>query len=301
MRKPGKTPPFRGADGNVVAGSIAEIGYRRLGGLDQWVMIRGESVANPPLMMLHGGRGFSETGLFRHFNAPLEKSFTVIYWDQRGAGKSADAVIPRSSMTVEQLMWISTSSWTLCASASARTGSSYLGTPGARCWECSTPRGSPRRWPHMSVAGRLATGPRPSQAHTRSPSPRRSAVAGAERSASCRRSGRRRTPPRLCSRSARKSWAWKAACAPGRCGRWASRAHQPRIVDLRAALSHPRLPVHHGRDVAGSLAAEPHRPRAHAAGAGVLLPRPQRSLRAHGHQPGLLRDAHSTVEAAHLV
>ena len=106
MRKPGKTPPFRGADGNIniVAGSIAEIGYRRLGGVDQWVMIRGESVANPPLIMLHGGPGFSETGLFRHFNAPLEKSFTVIYWDQRGAGKSADPAIPRSSMTVEQLM-----------------------------------------------------------------------------------------------------------------------------------------------------------------------------------------------------
>ena len=90
MRKPGKTPPFRVAAGNIVAGSIAEIGYRRLGGVDQWMMIRGESVANPPLIMLHGGPGFSETGLFRHFNAPLEKSFTVVYWDQRGAGKSAD-------------------------------------------------------------------------------------------------------------------------------------------------------------------------------------------------------------------
>jgi pimeloyl-ACP methyl ester carboxylesterase len=104
MRKPGKTPPFRVAAGNIVAGGIAEIGYRRLGGVDQWMMIRGESVANPPLIMLHGGPGFSETGLFRHFNAPLEKSFTVVYWDQRGAGKSADPAIPRSSMTVEQLM-----------------------------------------------------------------------------------------------------------------------------------------------------------------------------------------------------
>jgi pimeloyl-ACP methyl ester carboxylesterase len=104
MRNPGKTRPFRAPNGNIVAGSIAEIGYRRLGGLDQWVMIRVESVANPPLIMLHGGPGFSETGLFRHFNAPLEKSFTVVYWDQRGAGKSADPAIPRSSMTVEQLM-----------------------------------------------------------------------------------------------------------------------------------------------------------------------------------------------------
>jgi pimeloyl-ACP methyl ester carboxylesterase len=104
MRHRGKTPPFRGADGEVVSGSIAEIAYRRLGGLDQWVMIRGESVANPALIMLHGGPGLTETSLFRYFNAPLERSFTVVYWDQRGAGKSFDRTIPRSSMTVEQFI-----------------------------------------------------------------------------------------------------------------------------------------------------------------------------------------------------
>jgi pimeloyl-ACP methyl ester carboxylesterase len=104
MRHLGKTPPFRGPHGEVVSGSIAEIAYRRLGGLAQWVMIRGESVANPPLILLHGGPGLSETGFFRHFNEPLEKSFTVVYWDQRGAGKSFDRNIPRSSMTVEQFI-----------------------------------------------------------------------------------------------------------------------------------------------------------------------------------------------------
>jgi deazaflavin-dependent oxidoreductase (nitroreductase family) len=87
--------------GEVVSSSVAETAYRRLGELDQWVMIRGESVANPPLIMLHGGPGLSETGLFRYFNAPLERSFTLVYWDQRGAGKSFDRSIPRSSMTVE--------------------------------------------------------------------------------------------------------------------------------------------------------------------------------------------------------
>jgi pimeloyl-ACP methyl ester carboxylesterase len=104
MRHPGKTPPFRGPDGEIVPGSIAEIAHRRLGGFDQWTMIRGESVANPPLILLHGGPGLSETGLFRFFNAPLEKVFTVVYWDQRGAGKSFDRDVPRSSMTVEQFV-----------------------------------------------------------------------------------------------------------------------------------------------------------------------------------------------------
>ena len=104
MRHLGETPPFRGPHGEVVSGSIAEIAYRRLGGLDQWVMIRGERVVNPPLILLHGGPGLSETGLFRHFNAPLEESFTIVYWDQRGAGKSFDRNVPRSSLTVEQLI-----------------------------------------------------------------------------------------------------------------------------------------------------------------------------------------------------
>jgi pimeloyl-ACP methyl ester carboxylesterase len=84
--------------------NIAEIASLRLGGIDQWVMIRGENVANPPLILLHGGPGLSETGFFRYFNAPLEKSFTVVYWDQRGAGKSFHRNIPRSTMTVEQFI-----------------------------------------------------------------------------------------------------------------------------------------------------------------------------------------------------
>ena len=83
---------------------VAETRYLWLGGLDQWVMIRGEDVANPPLILLHGGPGLSETRFFRLFNAPLEKDFTVVYWDQRGAGKSFYPDIPRSSMTVEQFI-----------------------------------------------------------------------------------------------------------------------------------------------------------------------------------------------------
>lgn len=104
MRHPGRTRPFRAPDGSVLPGSIAEIRYLTLGGVDQWVMIRGESVANPPLLLLHGGPGWSETGFFRHCNAPLERAFTVVYWDQRGAGKSYDRAIPRESMTVERFV-----------------------------------------------------------------------------------------------------------------------------------------------------------------------------------------------------
>lgn len=104
MKHLGKTPPFRGPQGETLPGSVAEIRYLRLGGVDQWVMIRGESVANPALILLHGGPGFPEMRLFRHFNAALEKSFTVVYWEQRGTDKSFDRKIPSSSLTVEQLI-----------------------------------------------------------------------------------------------------------------------------------------------------------------------------------------------------
>lgn len=100
----GHTEPFRGPDGNVLMNSVAEAKYIRLGGVDQWVMIRGENVANPPLIVLHGGPGMSEMGFFRHYNAALERHFTVVHWDQRGTGKSFDREIPRSSMTLDQFI-----------------------------------------------------------------------------------------------------------------------------------------------------------------------------------------------------
>lgn len=104
MKHLGRTQPYRGPDGSILAGSITEVRYLRLGGVDQWVMLRGESISNPPLILLHGGPGMPESGMFRHFNAPLEKHFTLVYWDQRGAGKSFSRTIPRASMTVEQFI-----------------------------------------------------------------------------------------------------------------------------------------------------------------------------------------------------
>jgi len=56
------------------------------------------------LIVLHGGPGMSEMGFFRRFNAPLERYFTIVHWDQRGTGKSFDRNIPRSSMTPEQFV-----------------------------------------------------------------------------------------------------------------------------------------------------------------------------------------------------
>jgi pimeloyl-ACP methyl ester carboxylesterase len=88
----------------LLPGSIAEVEYLRLGGVDQWVMLRGTQITNPPLVVLHGGPGMSEAGFFRRFNAPLERGFVVVNWDQRGTGKSFDPALPVAAMTTEQFV-----------------------------------------------------------------------------------------------------------------------------------------------------------------------------------------------------
>jgi pimeloyl-ACP methyl ester carboxylesterase len=92
---PISTPPFRDTQGSIVPGSIASIERWRLNGIDQSVILRGRSTSNPILIWVHGGPGTSETPLFRHFNAPLEDHFLVVYWDQRYAGQSLDPFGPK--------------------------------------------------------------------------------------------------------------------------------------------------------------------------------------------------------------
>ncbi|MFI4972937.1 MAG: alpha/beta fold hydrolase [Caulobacterales bacterium] len=103
-RSAGRTAPFRDARGGVVAGSVAQAGFWRIGGVDQWVVVRGRDADNPLLVILHGGPGSSETALFRAFNAALEDAYTVVYWDQRGAGRSYNRSIPAESMTVDRFV-----------------------------------------------------------------------------------------------------------------------------------------------------------------------------------------------------
>jgi pimeloyl-ACP methyl ester carboxylesterase len=66
---------------------IEETQYVRLGGIDQWIQIRGEDRNNPVLLFVHGGPGSSESPMSSLFR-PWEKYFTVVMWDQRDAGKT---------------------------------------------------------------------------------------------------------------------------------------------------------------------------------------------------------------------
>ncbi len=65
--------------------SIDETSFVSIGGIDQWISIKGEDRNNPVLLVVHGGPGESQWPVADKYVA-WEKVFTVALWDQRGAG-----------------------------------------------------------------------------------------------------------------------------------------------------------------------------------------------------------------------
>ncbi|MEU2549999.1 alpha/beta hydrolase [Streptomyces roseolus] len=66
---------------------IDEQGFVRVGGIDQWISVRGEDRANPVVLELHGGPGAS-TAIFGPRTRSWEKHFTIVRWDMRGTLKT---------------------------------------------------------------------------------------------------------------------------------------------------------------------------------------------------------------------
>jgi pimeloyl-ACP methyl ester carboxylesterase len=102
LARPATTDPILGADGEPLPGSIAELTAVPIGGHDQWIMLRGQSIDAPVLLFLEGGPGGTALGSMRYAGEPLEEHFTVATWDQRGTGKSASALEPLDTLTVDQ-------------------------------------------------------------------------------------------------------------------------------------------------------------------------------------------------------
>jgi pimeloyl-ACP methyl ester carboxylesterase len=67
---------------------IDEGSYVQIGGLRQWIQIRGEDKDNPVLLVVHGGPAMSMIPFTYRSMRPWEQSFTVAQWDQRGAGRT---------------------------------------------------------------------------------------------------------------------------------------------------------------------------------------------------------------------
>ena len=84
---------------------IDESSYVSIGGIEQWVTIRGEDRNNPVLLFLHGGPGDVTSPWSFPYFAPWDQHFTVVQWDQRGAGrtlrKSGPSIAP--TMTLDRM------------------------------------------------------------------------------------------------------------------------------------------------------------------------------------------------------
>jgi pimeloyl-ACP methyl ester carboxylesterase len=98
------TAPFLDNRGLRIPGSVAAMTDAVIGGVEQRLWFRGVDVENPAVILLHGGPGASEAALFRHFNSDLENEFLMVYWEQRGTGRSYRASIPVESMTLDQFV-----------------------------------------------------------------------------------------------------------------------------------------------------------------------------------------------------
>jgi pimeloyl-ACP methyl ester carboxylesterase len=101
---PAGTPRIRVSKGGDPAKAIAVLEKIRIGGSDQWILERSENTDNPILLYLHGGPGTSQLTSNRRDTKDLEKSFIVVNWDQRGAGKSYDAIHDAGKMTIDQFV-----------------------------------------------------------------------------------------------------------------------------------------------------------------------------------------------------
>ncbi len=83
---------------------IAELLNLEIGGMEQWILIRGEDCSNPILLWLHGGPGAAQMPVHHAFTKELEQEFVVVHWDQRGAGKSNHNGFNETTMTLQQFI-----------------------------------------------------------------------------------------------------------------------------------------------------------------------------------------------------
>lgn len=83
-----------------------------LGGVDQSILIQAENPENPVLLFVHGGPCMPVPGVVSRgqdyaiatSTKELVKHFVLVFWDQRGAGKSFDKTISSETMRVKQFI-----------------------------------------------------------------------------------------------------------------------------------------------------------------------------------------------------
>jgi len=76
-----------------------------IGGIQQWITVRGVDDSLPVLLFLHGGPGNSVMGYADKFTEKLQHQFVLVHWDQRESGKTAKlnaSPVPLTVAVMEQ-------------------------------------------------------------------------------------------------------------------------------------------------------------------------------------------------------
>lgn len=96
----------------AMAQSIDEEKFITLGGIEQWITIKGKDITKPVILFLHGGPGSVMTPYDEAIYGEWEKDFILVNWDQRGAGRTFGRNAPteinedywiKNPLTVEQM------------------------------------------------------------------------------------------------------------------------------------------------------------------------------------------------------
>jgi len=79
--------------------------FVQIGGIPQWITIKGSDRNNPVVLFLHGGPGDALSPFADAMFGGWEKDFTLVQWDQRGAGRTYGKNGPSiaSTMTIERM------------------------------------------------------------------------------------------------------------------------------------------------------------------------------------------------------
>ncbi|MES3021201.1 MAG: alpha/beta hydrolase [Pseudomonadota bacterium] len=84
---------------------IQKEGFVPIGGIEQWITIRGERCDNPVILFVHGGPGNAMSPYADAVYGSWAANFTLVQWDQRGAGKTFGRNKPGAdtTLTLEQM------------------------------------------------------------------------------------------------------------------------------------------------------------------------------------------------------
>lgn len=89
---------------SVAQHSVRAAKFVTIGGIEQWITIRGQQNNLPLLLIIHGGPGDAQSP-YTDVYADYEKKFIIVQWDQRGAGKTYGKYhLQTPNLTIAQLV-----------------------------------------------------------------------------------------------------------------------------------------------------------------------------------------------------